>query len=60
MVSIKPAHAYIEIASVSFFLQMLVAGAFAVLFSLRLYWRNVSGKISRLIAIVRRTKTKPE
>jgi len=60
MVQVKPAHAYIELASVSFVLQMLVAGAFGVLFTLKLYWRNVTGKISRLMAIVRRTKPTSE
>lgn len=57
MVSMKPAHAYIELSSVSFVLQMLVAGAFGVLFTLKLYWRNLTGNISRMIAVIRRTKS---
>ena len=57
MVSMKPADAYIELSSVSFVLQMLVAGAFGVLFTLKLYWRNLMGNISRIIAVIRRTKS---
>ncbi len=46
MASMQPAHAYIEVSSVSFVLQMLVAGAFGILFTLKLYWRNLMGNIS--------------
>tara|TARA_B100001123_G_C15289064_1_gene1016774 strand:+ start:1974 stop:2252 length:279 start_codon:yes stop_codon:yes gene_type:complete len=60
MLSIKPAHAYIELASVSFFLQMLVAGAFGLLFGLKMYWNKVTGYISRLFALIRRFKPTSE
>ena len=60
MVSIKPAHAYIELGSVGFLFQMLIASAFGVLFTLKVYWRNFVGAISRLLAAVRGTKTTRE
>jgi len=56
MFSIKPAHAYIDIASVSFYFQMLIAGVFGFLFGIKVYWRILTDKISRLIAFLKRTK----
>ena len=52
----KQAHAYIDIGSATFFLQMLVASAFASLFVLKAYWRRVTARLSRVMAIFRGTK----
>jgi len=60
MVSIKPAHAYIELGSVGFLFQMLIASAFGVLFTLKIYWRNFIGAVSRLLASIKGTKTPGE
>jgi len=60
MVSIKPAHAYIELGSVGFLFQMLIASAFGVLFTLKVYWRNFVGVLSRLLATISGTKTTRE
>ena len=60
MVSIKSAHAYIELGSVGFFFQMLIASGFGALFTLKVYWRNITGTLSRLLASIRGTKTTSE
>lgn len=60
MVSIKSAHAYIELGSVGFLFQMLIASGFGALFTLKVYWRNITGWLSRLLASIRGTKTTSE
>ena len=56
MVTIRSAHAYIELGSVSFMIQMLVASAFGVLFALKVFRHNITGKIGRLIAMLKAAK----
>ena len=60
MASIKPAHAYIELGSVGFLFQMLIASAFGVLFTLKIYWQNFVGTLSRILDTIRGTKTNRE
>ena len=60
MVTIKPAHAYIEAGSLSFAIQILVASFFGALFMLKVYWSNVTGKLSRFVAKIRSTKANTE
>jgi len=55
--SIKPAHAYIELGSVGFLLQMLIASAFGAVFTLKIYWRNT---ISKVFARIRGSNTTAE
>ena len=49
-VTTKEAHAYIDIASGSFMLQMLVAVAFSSLFAIKLFWQRLFSKASRLLS----------
>ena len=60
MVSVKPAHAYIELGSIGLMLQMLIASAFGVAFTLKIYWHNITGKISRFFAKIGVNKNTPE
>jgi len=60
MVSVKQAYAYIELGSVGFLFQMLIASAFGAAFTLKVYWQNIPGKISRLASRVRGKKNTPE
>ena len=52
----KQAHAYIDVGSATFFLQILVASAFGALFTLKVFWQRILGRISRLVTMVRGTK----
>ena len=47
-VTIKPAHAYIELGSMSFVIQAVVASSFSALFAVKMFWRNITEKISRI------------
>ena len=58
--SIKPAHAYIELGSVGLLFQMLIASAFGAVFTLKIYWRNIGSKISRVFARIKGSKTTAE
>ena len=60
MVSVKPAHAYIELGSVGLMLQMLIASAFGVAFTLKIYWHNITGKISRFFSKIGVKKNTPD
>lgn len=55
-ITLKQAHAYIEVGSMTFILQMLLASGFAALFMLKTFWRRVLDQISRFLATVRGTK----
>jgi hypothetical protein len=55
-INTKQAHAYIDIGSASFILQILVAGFFGSLFTLKIFWRRVTDRISRIISMVRGSK----
>ena len=54
--SIKSAHAYIELGSVGFLFQMLIASAFGAVFTLKIYWRNITSKISSVLARIKGTR----
>lgn len=57
MVSIKNAHAYIDLASAGLMFQMLIASAFGALLGLKIYWRSLVGRLSRIITSIKGTKT---
>jgi len=57
MVTIKNAHAYIDLASAGLMFQMAIASAFGALFGLKIYWRSVVGKLSRMITKIKGTST---
>ena len=57
-VTLKPAHAYLDGASVTYILQMLVATGFMVLFMMKIFWKDTVHRVSRYLEILRRVKTK--
>jgi len=48
--NIREAHAYIDLGSGSFILQMLFASFFASLFAIKVFWQRLTGRFSRLLA----------
>jgi len=60
MVSIKQAHAYIELGSLSFMIQILIGAAFGALFTLKVFWHRITGKLSRFFALIKSTKEHSE
>jgi membrane protein implicated in regulation of membrane protease activity len=58
-IATKQAHAYIDIGSASFILQIAVASFFGSLFTLKVFWRRVVDKVSRVIAMVKGSKETP-
>lgn len=57
-VSIEHAHAYIDMGTGSLLLQMMAATFFGGLFTLKVFWGNITGKISRLLSIFKGTDDK--
>ena len=49
-ITVKEAHAYIDLGSGSFMLQMLLAGVFASLFAVKMMWRRFTYRASRLFS----------
>jgi hypothetical protein len=49
----KEAHAYIDVASGSFMIQMLVAVALSSLFAVKLFWQRLFSKASRLLSRIK-------
>lgn len=56
MITTKQAHAYIDLGSGSFILQMLLASFFASLFAIKVYWQRLTGLFSRLLAKMKSPK----
>lgn len=46
----KEAHAYIDIGTGTILFQMLLAGLFAGLFTLKLFWHRLVGRMSRILS----------
>ena len=57
-VQIKTAHAYIDVGTGSLALQMLMATGLASLFMVKVYWRRLTGQVSRLFARFKATNVK--
>lgn len=55
----KQAHAYIDIGSASFILQVVVASFFGSLFTLKMFWRRVVDRVSRVVSMVKGSKETP-
>ena len=55
-VNTKPAHAYIDVGSATFFIQILIASALGGLFTLKVFWHRLLGRISRLMSMVKGSK----
>jgi hypothetical protein len=60
MVSIRSAHAYIDAGTAGFMLQMLVATVIGGLFMLKVFWNNVTGKLSKIYALIMHPKAPPD
>jgi hypothetical protein len=56
MATTKEAHAYIDFGSGSLILQTLLASIFGALFTLKIYWRRLTGNISALLSRVKSPK----
>lgn len=59
-VTLKMAHAYLEPSSLIYFFQMLVAAAFISLFMAKVFWTNISNRLSRFLSILKDAKAKPK
>lgn len=55
MAQIKMVHAYIDLGTGSFLLQMLLATVFASLFTIKVFWSRLTKKVSQFFS---RTSTK--
>ena len=55
-VTTKEAHAYIDFASGSMMIQILLATLFGSLFSIKVFWRRLTGPVSRFYAKVKRPR----
>jgi hypothetical protein len=55
-VTLGRAHAYIDAGSGTFFLQILLASVFGSLFMLKVFWRRLVTRISRMAGIVKGAK----
>ena len=58
-ITTRQAHAYIDIGSASFILQVVVASFFGSLFTLKVFWGRMMNKISQVISMVKGTKEAP-
>ena len=59
-VTLKQAHAYIDLGSGAFFLQVLLASVFGSFFMLKMFWRRVFARVSKLLAMVKVGNGRPE
>ena len=55
-VTLKEAHAYIDLGTGAFYLQMLVATGFGALFALKVFWGRVTARLSRIFALIKGNK----
>ena len=54
-VTMKTAHAYIDLGSASFLFQGLIVALFASLFSIKIFWRRITSRLSRVLARLNRS-----
>ena len=52
----KVAHAYIDISYGSFLIQILLGTAFGTLFMIKVFWRRLTGQLSRFLSKMRTLK----
>ncbi len=57
MAQIKSVHAYIDLGTGSFLLQMLLATVFASLFMIKVYWNRLTKRISQFFSRSNSDKT---
>ena len=56
VVTTREAHAYIDLGSGSFFIQVLLGTFFASLFTIKVFWRRLTGYMSRFFSRMKRAK----
>ena len=56
IVTTRQAHAYVDLGSGSFLLQILLATLFASLFSIKMFWSRLTERISRFFSKMRSQK----
>ena len=54
VLSIKEAHAYLDLGSGSYLIQLLLASVFMSLFTIKLRWHRLTAKVSQLLRMFRR------
>lgn len=59
-VQVKSAHAYIDLGSGSFLIQMLLASVFASLFMIKVFWQRITTRFSRFYTRFKAAKGKVE
>jgi len=52
-ITIRPAHAYIEIGSAGLMVQLLVASGFGALMAIKLYWRRLTERASSFLSRIK-------
>lgn len=45
----KPAHAYLDLGSGSYLLQLLLAGTVGLLYAAKSYWREIKARLCRFL-----------
>ena len=53
VVTAKQAHAYLDPGTGSFLIQMLLASLFASLFALKVFWQRFTGRLTRILSIIK-------
>ena len=48
--TVRPAHAYIDVGTAGFVLQALLAAAFGSLIAIKIFWRRLAGNITRFVS----------
>lgn len=59
-VTTRHAHAYIDLGSGSFMIQILLGSFFASLLAIKAWWRRITGRISELLSWMKVLKKPPE
>ena len=59
-ITLKEAHAYIDIGTGAFYLQMLVAAGFSGLFALKVFWGRITSKLSSFFASIKGNKAEDQ
>lgn len=56
-VTLKQAHAYIDLGSGSFIIQIVLASLFASLFIIKVFWKRLAGQVLRFFTKVKGVKS---
>jgi hypothetical protein len=59
-IQMKRVHAYIDLGSGSFIIQMLLASVFASLFMIKVFWRRITTRLYQFFARFKTAKSRVE